>query len=112
MTPRQLLRRAWPGAVLLAVMLQSHNVAADVDVEAARLLFNQGAVPACAICHTLADAGAEGQIGPSLDELKPDAQRVENALRAGLGVMPDYSALSDEEIALLARYIEAATHAQ
>ena len=48
-------------------------------------LFAAGAVPACAICHTLKDAGAEGAIGPVLDELQPDAARVAKALRAGLG---------------------------
>ena len=32
--------------------------------------------PACAVCHTLQAAGAEGQVGPVLDELKPDAGRV------------------------------------
>ena len=26
--------------------------------------------PACAVCHTLQAAGAEGQVGPVLDELK------------------------------------------
>ena len=36
--------------------------------------------PACAVCHTLQAAGAEGQVGPVLDELKPDAGRVLRAL--------------------------------
>src|SRR5690606_23848946 len=87
------------------------NRAADgVDIDAGRALFSEKAAPACAVCHTLADAGAAGTIGPSLDELQPDAQRVESALRGGVGVMPDYSALlSDDEIALLAQYVEAVT---
>ena len=45
-------------------------------------LFTTLAVPACAVCHTLKDAGAEGAVGPVLDELKPDAARVSKALAA------------------------------
>nr|WP_265290052.1 cytochrome c [Verminephrobacter eiseniae] len=79
--------------------------------EAARLaqgkaLFAQGTVPACALCHTLRDAGTEGAIGPSLDEIKPDARRVAKALRNGLGQMPSYDGrLTDEQIAALALYV-------
>ena len=49
------------------------------------------ATPACALCHTLKDAGAEGAVGPVMDEIKPDAARVAKALRNGLGRMPSYS---------------------
>ncbi|MES3011107.1 MAG: cytochrome c [Pseudomonadota bacterium] len=72
-------------------------------------LFTQTAVPACAVCHTLKHAGAAGEIGPALDELKPDAARVEKAIRNGLGQMPAYSTLSDAQIRLLAQYVAAAT---
>ena len=68
--------------------------------------------PACAICHTLADAGAEGEIGPKLDELKPDAVRVAKAIKNGLGNMPPYGErLSSEEVAALARYVSFSTGA-
>jgi cytochrome c6 len=62
-------------------------------------------VPPCAICHTLKDAGANGEIGPSLDELRPDADRVAKAIRIGTGQMPAYTTLSDKDIELLARYV-------
>ena len=69
-------------------------------------LFTQGTAPACAVCHTLLAAGAEGAVGPVLDELKPDAARVAKALRNGLGQMPSYKdKLSDDEIAALARFV-------
>ena len=29
----------------------------------------------CGTCHTLADAGTNGQVGPNLDQLKPDKAR-------------------------------------
>ena len=71
-----------------------------------KALFAQGSVPACALCHTLRDAGAEGAVGPSLDEIKPDARRVAKALRNGLGQMPSYDGrLTDEQIAALALYV-------
>lgn len=100
------LRHAVPGAALalLAVGTQAQNLMED-----GKKLFNQTAVPACAVCHTLKHAGSAGEIGPALDELKPDAARVEKAIRNGLGQMPAYSSLSDAQIRLLAQYVAAAT---
>lgn len=71
-------------------------------------LFTQSAVPACALCHTLRDAGSEGAVGPVLDEIKPDADRVTKALRNGLGNMPAFKTLSEAEIKALARYVSTA----
>ncbi|MBA2961025.1 MULTISPECIES: c-type cytochrome [Ramlibacter] len=65
--------------------------------------------PACSLCHALKDAGATGAVGPSLDELKPDAPRVVKALRNGIGQMPAFRHLSDEQVQELAKYIEKAT---
>jgi len=74
--------------------------------EAARKLFTSGAAPSCAICHTLRDAGAAGEVGPVLDELQPDEARVAKAVQNGLGVMPPFrDKLSVQDIALLARYV-------
>ena len=71
------------------------------------------ATPACALCHTLKDAGAEGAVGPVLDELKPDASRVSKALRDGLGAMPSFKAtLSEADMAALAYYVARATGAE
>lgn len=82
------------------------------DREAGRKLFTSGTSPACAVCHTLRDAQTTGEIGPVLDEIKPDEERVAKALRNGLGVMPSFrDKLSDQEIALLARYVAQATGA-
>ena len=73
-------------------------------------LFTETAVPACALCHALKDAGAEGAVGPVLDEIKPDAARVAKALRDGLGQMPSYKGrLSEEQIAALASYVSKAS---
>ena len=68
--------------------------------------------PACAVCHTLQAAGAEGQVGPVLDELKPDAGRVLRALKAGIGVMPSYSErMSEKDMLAVAQFVAHATGA-
>jgi sulfite dehydrogenase len=99
---------------LLAAALASPVWAADdaAQLELGKELFSQAAVPACALCHTLKDAGAEGAVGPILDEMKPDAQRVAKALRNGIGQMPSYNGkLSDQQMAALAAYVARATGA-
>ena len=77
------------------------------DPEGRRLFTS--VTPSCAVCHKLKDAGAEGAVGPSLDELKPDAARVVKALRTGIGQMPPFPQLTDEQVRTLARYVEEAT---
>ncbi|MCD6728359.1 MAG: c-type cytochrome [Solirubrobacteraceae bacterium] len=45
----------------------------------------------CGSCHTLKAAGTNGAVGPSLDDLQPDAALVEAAIQnggAGSGAMP------------------------
>ena len=70
------------------------------------------ATPACAVCHTLKDAGSERAVGPVLDEIKPNAARVSQALLNGLGNMPSYKAsLTEAQIAALALYVAKATGA-
>lgn len=95
-------------AVLLAALLGAAALPAAAADEEGRKLFTS-VTPACALCHTLADAGATGAIGPSLDELKPDRERVVKVLRTGLGQMPAFTHLSEEQVQALARYVEAVT---
>lgn len=71
-----------------------------------RQVFTQAAQPPCALCHTLQAAGAEGTIGPSLDELKPDRERVVQAVRKGVGVMPPFEGkLTNAEIEAVAAFV-------
>jgi cytochrome c6 len=98
----------------MAVLAGSSATAADdaVLMILGKSLFTTS-VPACALCHTLKDAGAEGAVGPVLDELKPGSARVMKALRNGLGAMPSYNGkLSEEQIAALAHYVSRATGAE
>ncbi len=100
------------GAVLAGVSFSSAT-AADDDAALLALgktLFTVGAVPPCAICHTLKDAGTSGAVGPVLDELQPTAERVVTALKSGIGAMPSYKAtLSDAQMQSLAHYVAKAS---
>jgi sulfite dehydrogenase len=106
-----------PGMLALAACVAALGVAPSQAQDEAKLklgkeLFTTAAVPPCAVCHTLKDAGAEGAVGPVLDELKPDSARVAKALRDGLGQMPSYKdKLSEEQIAALAAYVAKASGA-
>ncbi|HUP33514.1 MAG TPA: c-type cytochrome [Gaiellaceae bacterium] len=74
--------------------------------EAGRQVFTAEADPACASCHTLADAGATGTAAPNLDELQPSAEQVEEAVRTGPGIMPAYEGeLSEQQIEDVAAYV-------
>ena len=60
----------------------------------------------CSTCHTLADAGSNGQIGPNLNEIRPNKMRLMNAVANGIGVMPPYEdQLTPEEIEAVAHYV-------
>ncbi len=103
-------RRAAVAVAMAAVALPVLAGSDDDQIALGRRLFSGGATPACAVCHTLKDAGSMGAVGPVLDELQPDAQRVATALRNGLGSMPSYKAtLTEEQIAALARYVAVAS---
>ena len=76
---------------------------------AGRRVFLEQAEPRCGVCHTLAEAGTTGTIGPNLDGLKPDAERVKAAVTNGIGVMPAFEDLSPEQVEAVARYVAGAT---
>ena len=63
-------------------------------------------IAVCSTCHILADAGSDGQIGPNLNEIRPDKIRVIKSVTNGIGVMPAYEGqLSTEEIEAVAHYV-------
>ena len=60
----------------------------------------------CASCHVLADAGAESNVGPNLDEAKPEAALVVDRVTNGSGAMPSFAdELSEEQIVDVAAYV-------
>jgi cytochrome c553 len=64
---------------------------------------------ACGSCHTLADAGTSGSIGPNLDESQPPAELVVDRVTNGSGAMPSFSdSLSEQQIQDVAAYVSSA----
>ena len=60
----------------------------------------------CGSCHTLADAGTSGKVGPNLDQLKPALARVEKQVINGGKVMPAFKGkLTPAQIKAVAKYV-------
>jgi cbb3-type cytochrome c oxidase subunit III len=63
----------------------------------------------CVSCHTLADAGATGTIGPNLDDAKPSKELAVERVTNGMGAMPSFKGqLSEAEIDAVAEYVSTA----
>jgi len=76
------------------------------DATAGRAVYDQAG---CGGCHTLADADSSGAIGPNLDDLAPDFERVEEQVKTGGGGMPAFEgALTEQQIADVAAYVSSA----
>jgi mono/diheme cytochrome c family protein len=60
----------------------------------------------CGSCHTLADAGTSGAVGPNLDESKPSLELVTDRVTNGKGQMPSFAGSLDEaQIQAVAEYV-------
>ena len=87
----------------------SKNINADDLFEKGKQIFLEEGN--CATCHALEDANSYGNIGPNLNEIKPNISRVLMAVTNGIGVMPAYQGqLSDEEIHAVATYVVESTN--
>jgi mono/diheme cytochrome c family protein len=74
----------------------------EVSAAAGKVVFTDN----CATCHTLADAGSSGSVGPNLDDLKPDEETVKNQVTNGGGGMPAFGGeLSQTQIDSVATYV-------
>ena len=73
------------------------------DAAAGKAVFTSAG---CTGCHTLADAGSNGNVGPNLDDAKPDAALVKERVTNGKAAMPPFKGqLSDKQIADVAAYV-------
>ena len=89
---------------LLIFFLFISNISADETLDLGKNIFLEKGN--CATCHTLSDAGSNGNIGPNLNEIKPDIGRVVMAVTNGIGVMPAYEGmLTSKEIEAVAIYV-------
>jgi mono/diheme cytochrome c family protein len=104
---RMAARCAWlPLAALVVFFPRAAEPQDDAAEHLGKQVFTTGSEPACSICHALSDAGATGEIGPNLDDLRPTAEQVHRAVTDGVGIMPSYKeTLSAEEIAALSEYV-------
>ncbi|MBA2475751.1 MAG: cytochrome c [Actinobacteria bacterium] len=81
--------------------------AASGDAQAGQAIWSANG---CGGCHTLAAANATGNVGPNLDEEKPEHDLVVDRVTNGKGVMPSFKAsLSDEDIQNVAAYVVEST---
>ena len=64
----------------------------------------------CGGCHTLKAAGSSGNVGPNLDDAKPDMGVVVDRVTNGKGVMPSFKdSLNEKQIADVAAYVVQST---
>mgnify|MGYP006200062379 FL=1 len=91
--------------LLLSLLLVfSSSVLADPKMDLGLDVYNNKAQ--CGACHTLQAAGSKGQIGPNLDQLKPQIPQIIYTVTNGIGVMPAFDGtLTTEEIEAVAHYI-------
>ena len=63
----------------------------------------------CGGCHTLADAGTSGTVGPNLDDTLPSEDLVVDRVTNGKGAMPPFQGtLTEQQIADVAAYVSQA----
>jgi mono/diheme cytochrome c family protein len=62
----------------------------------------------CGSCHTFADAGTSGTIGPNLDDSQPDFELAVDRVTNGQGAMPAFGdQLTEQQIADVSAYVSA-----
>ena len=88
---------------ILIIFFNSNTLAEDKMEIGAEIYKNKAM---CGTCHTLKAAGSIGEIGPNLDDLKPQIEQIIYAVTNGIGVMPPWSdILTVEEIESVSFYV-------
>ena len=89
---------------LLIFFLFINNLGADETLTLGKNIFLEKGN--CSTCHTLLDAGSNGDIGPNLNEIKPSFEKIVMTVSNGIGVMPAYEGiLTPKEIEAVAIYV-------
>ena len=101
---------AWGVAVvLLAIAIKPPSESASASPAAIAAGKKVFASAGCAGCHTLADAGSTGDVGPNLDAASPSPALVVERVTNGVGQMPSFRAtLSSAQIQDVAAYVSSA----
>ncbi len=95
---------------VLLVALACGQAPAAVNLSPAaqrgREVFLYQSAPTCGTCHVLQEARTKGRLGPDLDELQADYDRVLRAVTQGVEAMPSQRGiLTPEQIDAVARYV-------
>ena len=95
--------------IFASILLSFQNIKADDLFDQGKKIFLGDGN--CASCHTLQDANSNANIGPNLNEIRPEVGRIISAVTNGIGVMPAYEgALSTIEIKAVATYVAESTN--
>src|SRR6476646_2030520 len=96
-TPIVLLWLTWQGSKAPSIGAASNHPGASAFANS---------LP-CGTCHTLADAGTGGQVGPNLDNAKPNYNTALDFITNGKGGMPSFKAqgLTDNQLKCMAGYV-------
>jgi len=90
--------------LILLVVTFSSSTFADPNMDLGLEIYNNKAQ--CGVCHTLQAAGSAGNIGPNLDQLKPQMPQIIAAVTNGIGVMPSWDGiLTYADIEAVAYYV-------
>ncbi len=93
--------------LILSFVVSNQSFSDDIYNQGKDIFLNSGN---CATCHSLKDAGSVANVGPNLNEIRPDIGRVINSVTNGIGVMPSMlGILSDKEIEAVAYYVSEAS---
>ena len=93
---------------IIFIFITSISTASDIFAKGREIFLNKGN---CMTCHILSEAKSTGMIGPNLNELRPDKEKVIIVVTNGIGVMPSYQdILSKDEIESVAHYVSKASN--
>ena len=91
-----------PETVVGSLPTDTGGGGAEGDAVAGKPVFTEN----CGSCHTMADAGTTGTVGPNLDDAQPSAEQVASQVKSGGGAMPAFEGtLSEQQIADVAAYV-------
>ena len=89
--------------LILKVFLIQISLSDELFLKGKEIFLNAGN---CATCHSLKDAGSVADIGPNLNEIRPDVGRIKNAVINGIGVMPSaLGIINEDEIDAVSYYV-------
>jgi cbb3-type cytochrome c oxidase subunit III len=103
--PQNLVKGADADAVAAYVAMVAGKPVAAKNTTNGKDIFTAN----CGSCHTLADAGTNGTVGPNLDQLKPTFEIAQHQVINGGAVMPAFKGkLTPAQITAVAKYVSSA----